>query len=604
MHDSVVLWTRITTQGADDIEVTWEIARDLEMTEVVASGVTLARASRDHTVKVIPEGLAGHTTYFYRFTVEQDGLRFPSLIGRTITAPAPGQAVERLRFGVTSCCGWRATGVLNGYRKLAERDLDAIFNLGDYYYEYGGVHDLPDHEIYRLEDYRTRHAQYKSAGDLQRAHQLHPWIVIWDDHESSNNSWFGGANNHSRDGSDPNDKPNPDSEGEPVDEGDWFERKAAAQQAYNEWMPIRGTDPAVIYRKLAYGDLLDIVMLDTRLEGRSLQANATDVTDAGSAEGIQSIIEDAADGQLGDPGNEILGIDAQVNDPDRTMISETQREWLFDSLDSSTATWKLIGNQVMMSQLKLVNIPETVAQALLIPTGDEPSLGFVQSGGVYLANDLWDGYNAERVRVFTHIKDAGFNNVVVITGDIHSSWANDLYIDPFIDQAATIAGVDQHVGVEFVTPGITSGGFGEQEGPFLEAAVPAQNPGTRWVDLTQRGYMVLDVTQERVQADWFHHNGFGEISEQDNHGASWFTENGNNRLKETSAPASVADTRPRPDGPGPGFAQPPEAEVTPARESEEASSSGSGTMSLAGLGAIAGAVLLKRRLKLASKGKP
>ncbi len=517
--DSVVLWTRLTlpaAAAAGDVAVRWVLAHDVDLTDVVATGETIATAARDHTVKIVPGGLAGYTTYYFAFEVDLGGTTWRSLTGRTRTSPAPGQAVDRLRFAVTSCANLGGGRIFNAYRLLCEKDVDAVFALGDYYYEYGGDELEPTLEITTLADYRVRHGFYKRDADLQRAHQLFPWIVAWDDHESANNSWFGGANNHSRDGTDPNETDGGTRPAqEPIDEGPWEQRKAWAQQAYDEWMPLRVTDPAVIYRRVPYGDLVDVLVLDTRLDGRDLQA-----------EGL--------DGETG-------SVDAAVNDPDRAMLSDAQRSWFFDALTTSTARWRIVGNQVMMSQLRLVNLPQTLSDLLLLPTGDEPQLALVQSGGVIAATDLWDGYIAERERVFDHVKQQGVENVVVITGDIHTSWANDLYSDPLVDQVATAAGIaDLHVGVEFVTPGITSSGFPPEVASILEPLIPTQNPGTRFAELTRKGYVVLDVTPDRVQADWWWVATVDERSDQEEHGASWVTRHGANPLVAASTP-----TRPR-----------------------------------------------------------
>ncbi len=567
-HDSVVLWTRVDGVRGD-VTLRWEVATDLAFRDVVASGTATAPAARDHTVRVVADGLAGFTTHWYRFAVEVGGITWRSLVGRTKTAPAPGQDPGRLRFGVTSCANLAGGKVFNAYRLLARRDLDAVFALGDYFYEYGANDVEPIHETYRLEDYRTRHAFYKRNADLQRAHQLHPWICIWDDHESSNNTWFGGANNHSRDGSDVNDQPNPDAgDLEPVDEGDWFQRKAWAQQAYDEWMPMRSTDPAVIYRRLAYGDLLDVLMVDTRLEGRDLQAVAQT------------------------SGGEQGSFDASINDPDRQMYSPAQRDWLLANLSASTATWRLIGNQVMMSQLKFTNaIPETLRQQL--PDAFQGIDG-VGSGGIISAPDLWDGYNAERNRLYDHIKAEGIENVVVITGDIHSSWANDLYTDPVVDQPIHVAGIeDRHVGVEFITPGITSGGFPPEAAPAFEADFRANNPNLRWMELTRNGYLVLDVDADRVQADWWFVATIDAVSDDEEYGASWATSTAANRLAEASAP-----TQDRPGAPGTPPEQPEPAEVPgPAAPSPSTAAplpvTGGGLA--VGAAAVLGAVALRRR---------
>lgn len=238
------------------------MATDPGLTEIVAKGRVNATADRDWCVKVDVTRLQPGTTYYYDFT---SGGR-TSITGRTRTAPAG--AAERLRFAVVSCSNY-PEGYFNAYRNIADRhDLDAVIHLGDYVYEYGEAGELgratdPPHEMVTLADYRARYAQYRLDPDLRAAHQQHPFIAVWDDHESTNNSWYGGADNH-----DPG-------------EGDWFERKAVSARVYDEWMPIRLPDsaqPLKIWRHLPYGELADLVMLDTRLWGRDQQPGMFDGT--------------------------------------------------------------------------------------------------------------------------------------------------------------------------------------------------------------------------------------------------------------------------------------------------------------------------------------
>ena len=460
LPDAVVLWTRVTpspeaTPGSGagpDVPVTWELARSSSFDAVVSSGTVTASAVSDHTVKVDVRGLAPGATYFYRFRAA--GAVSP--IGRTFTAPAHDAAVGRLRFGVVSCSDWEG-GFFSSYRHLAARDdLDAVVHLGDYLYEYaagkfpvaGGravrAH-LPAHEIVSLADYRIRHAQYKTDPDLQALHAKVPWIVVWDDHESANDAWAGGAENH-----------------DPRVEGDWASRKAASVQAYDEWMPVR-TNAGRIYRRLRFGTLAELSMLDLR-SYRSEQ---------------------------------VRGIGRQVDDPARTMTGRDQMEWLTAGLATSPTQWQLIGNSVMFAPILLPPLDRRTTGALTELTG-------VSSGGIPYNTDQWDGYTADRRRLLDTIAAAGLRNVVFLTGDIHTSWAVDIPVDAadypgagtiateFVVPSVTSANIDELLGV----PPRTAS-------PSLEATVTASNRHVRFVELDSHGYGVLDVTSGAAQMDWF-----------------------------------------------------------------------------------------------------
>lgn len=417
LPDAVILWTRVTTDGGGPVDVTWRVATDPALEDEVATGTVTTDASRDFTVKVDVTGLAAGTTYYYRFEVGDER----SARGRTRTAPTG--AVDRLRIGVVSCASY-AHGYFHVYGAIAEQaDLDLVVHLGDYIYEYadGEYGDVrtydPPHEIVALDDYRRRYAHYRKDALLKAAHRQHPFVAVWDDHETANNSYPDGAENH-----------------DPSTEGAWADRKAAAIQAYAEWMPIRDqADPLQIWRSFRYGDLVDLLMLDTRLWGRSPQA----------------------------PSNS----DPSIEDEERTLLGDDQEAWLGEQLRTSTARWRLIGQQVMMGRL---------AQFLNV--------------------DQWDGYPAARQRFYDVVESEGVGDVVVLTGDIHSSWAMDLARDPEGGyDPATGAG---SIAVEFVVPAVTSPGLGLAIGDALEV----ENPWMKFVDTDRRGYVVLDVTPERVQA--------------------------------------------------------------------------------------------------------
>ncbi|MBX3248563.1 MAG: alkaline phosphatase D family protein [Myxococcales bacterium] len=429
LPDAIILWTRVTPSVDGPVEVTWELARDRAMTDVVASGEVTTSAARDYTVKVDVTGLEAGTTYFYRFGAE--GGR--SLVGRTRTAPR-GE-VDRLRFAVVSCSSY-AHGWFHVYRHLAEQpDLDAVLHLGDYIYEYatsyyGSEREYePPHEIISLSDYRTRYAQYRRDPDLQAVHQQHPFVCVWDDHESANDSWRDGAQNH-----------------DPRTEGSWEERIAVAYQAYAEWLPIREQEEGKLWRAFDYGSLADVVMLDTRIWGRDEQASSAD--------------EDLAD-------------------PSRTILGEDQEAWLGEQLAASTAKWKVLGQQVMVGHLSTSSMGEFMPFNL----------------------DQWDGYQGARQRLYDQLERT--ENPIVLTGDIHSHWAIELPRDPFdgIYDPETGAG---SVGVELVTSSVSSPGMPDRRiARGLETALLRNNPHIKHINFSYRGWILLDLTPARAQADYW-----------------------------------------------------------------------------------------------------
>ncbi|MCB9752905.1 MAG: alkaline phosphatase D family protein [Myxococcales bacterium] len=461
LADSVILWTRVSPAGDDPIEVFYEVALDPEFAERVAAGYVMTDGARDFTVKLDTEAMTSSTSYYYRFKA----LGRSSPIGRTRTAAAGPWA--RLRFAVCSCSNY-AYGYFTAYGGVAGRaDLDAVLHLGDYIYEYGdgqygSFRELdPPYEILTLEDYRRRYAHYRGDPHLQEAHRQHPFINVWDDHESANDAYNGGAENHD------------------ADEGPWPDRLAAAEQAYNEWLPTREGAPGIIYRTMRFGDLLDLIMLDTRIIGRDKQSP----------------------------------LPMEQNDPERTLLGPVQEAWLEEQLVSSTAKWRLIGQQVMMAPYRG-------------PAG-------------ILNADQWDGYSAARDRFLEVIESNGIGNTVVLTGDIHSSWACDIPRDPMSYDAESGAG---SVIVEFVTPSITSPGPGED----IAELVFAYNPHIRWGEGAKHGYLLLDVDEQRILGEWYHYASItidGEIPGEFVRGFA--LEDGARHLVEVQSPsAPIAEAPP------------------------------------------------------------
>ncbi|WP_330256570.1 alkaline phosphatase D family protein [Nocardia sp. NBC_00565] len=415
-------------------------------------------AESDHTVKVDVTDLPPGSGYFYRFTA----FGVHSSIGRTRTAPAASEEVQRLRFGVVSCANWEA-GYFGAYRHLANRtDLDAIVHLGDYLYEFGrgkyGVRSgavrshEPADEIVTLADYRIRHAQYKTDPDLLALHARVPFICTWDDHEFADNAWSGGANNHN-----------------PATQGDWQPRRAASARAYLEWMPVRATSSGAevqIYRRLRFGTLAELSMLDLR-SYRDQEVKPV----AGWRE---------------------------VDNPARTITGKTQMDWLTAGLASAPVQWKLIGNSVMIAPLVFPPLEPATTEAITTLLG-------VPRSGVPANADQWDGYTADRRTLFQSIADQPVSDVIFLTGDIHSSWAADLPIDP-VDYPG-----GPTVGTEFVVPSVTSSSLGELlKAPPRTVAVPieesikAVNRHLRYVEMESHGYGVLEITPAQAQMDWFY----------------------------------------------------------------------------------------------------
>ncbi|WP_406728033.1 alkaline phosphatase D family protein [Streptomyces sp. GD-15H] len=460
LPDGVLLWTRVTPTPeaipgsglGPDTEVGWTVARDKAFTAVVARGSTRATAASDHTVKADIRGLQPATDYWFRFSA--GGTESP--VARTRTAPAADAAVTGLRFGVVSCSNWEA-GHFSAYRHLAARgDLDAWLHLGDYIYEYGiGEYGTrgrtvrphaPAHEIVTLADYRVRHAKYKTDPDLQALHAKAPVVAIWDDHEFANDTWSGGAENHT--------------EGA---EGTWAARQSAAKQAYFEWMPVRPALAGTTYRRLRFGRLADLSLLDLR-SFRSQQVS--------------------------------LG-DGEVDDPERTLTGRAQLDWLKAGLSASDTTWRLVGTSVMISPLALGALPASLLKPLA-------KLLDLPQEGLALNTDQWDGYTDDRRELLAHLRTNAIGNTVFLTGDIHMAWANDVPVNagtyPLSPSAAT----------EFVVTSVTSDNLddivGVSEGTVSAVASPlikATNRHVHWVDTDRHGYGVLDITAERAQMDYY-----------------------------------------------------------------------------------------------------
>ncbi|MCR5865737.1 MAG: alkaline phosphatase D family protein [Aquincola tertiaricarbonis] len=478
LSDRVILWTRVTPNGPRGaVPVQWVVARDPGLTQVVLRGTAKTNPDRDYTVKVDAIGLQPGTTYYYRFKAE--GTDSP--IGRTRTLPVG--AVDRLRMAVVSCSN-HAYGYFNAYRQIAARaDLDLVLHLGDYLYEYGTNQygtarpTEPATEITSLADYRMRHAQYKRDADLQALHRQHPMIAIWDDHEITNDAWKDGAQNHT--------------EGA---EGVWNERVNRALKAYFEWMPTRAVDTTDLrknWRSFRFGNLADVVMLEERLAGRAQQL--------------------PAGGQFTQTG--------AFTDASRSLLGSEQEAWVADTLRRSTTQWRFLGQGVMFAQLKGVGAANAAG------------------GGAFLNADQWDGYQPARNRIYDILKGnattPGVGNVVVLTGDIHSSWAADLTQDPNNPDLAS-GGYNPATGegsraVEFVGTSVTSPGVNDPQGSTA-AFLRSQNPHFKYIDLMRRGYMLIDATPQRVVGEWWYVDTVASISNVQVFGTAFEVQAGTNHL--------------------------------------------------------------------------
>ena len=478
LADRVILWTRVTATGNGDVDVGWEIAEESDFARPLASGTVRTGAASDFTVKVDATGLVANRSYYYRFGC----LGALSPVGRTRTLPTG--TVSRVRFAVFSCSNY-PTGYFNVYADAAQfNDIDVGLHLGDYIYEYAaggyasqnaasmGRVSKPANEIITLSDYRQRYQQYRTDPDLQAVHARMPFITVWDDHELSNDTWTGGAENH-----------------DPATEGLWAARRQMAIQAYHEWMPIRlpnAARPDRIYRSFDFGNLVSLHMLDTRVVGRDKQlAYASYV-------GADRSFNSAA-------------FTADASNPTRQLMGAEQSAWLQNQMGKSSATWQILGQQVLMARMLLpapmvlgtTGYPAYFAIAAKVKAGTPLSAAEQQllaATPLPYNLDAWDGYPAARETVLNMARTLN-KNLVVLAGDTHNAWASDL---------ADLQG--RAVGVEFGVPAVSSPGF---EGYFPTAAPAMVAAGMeqligplQYAETASRGFMVLTVTPTETRAEY------------------------------------------------------------------------------------------------------
>jgi len=491
LPDAVVIWTRITPTADQPIDVDWEMATDTAFANIIASGMYTTDIDRDYTVKLDVAGLNAATTYYYRFSA----LGGTSITGRTRTAPAGNS--EHLKFAVASCNNYQS-GYFSAFGRLAERnDIDAVLHLGDFIYEYQtggygyteevGRGHQPDHEILGLSDYRIRYSYYRLDDDLRRAMQQHPFILIWDDHEVANDAWLNGANNHTD------------------NEGDYADRKSAATQALFEWVPIRDNATQTVYRSFSYGNMADVIMLDTRHEARAEQVDTLE--------------------------------DPTLTDPDRYLLGPEQMQWFKDGLTNSTATWKVVGNQIVFAQLFV----------------EELDAAFFD-GARHLFLDTWYGYPTKREEVINHIVDNDIDNIVFLTGDVHISLSFDVSTAPRDTLVYNAESGMGSIAVEAVTPSISSDNYDELFGAgvasVLASVFPQYNPHNKFIEVIQHGYIVLDLTDEKAQMDYYYlDNGMATPNSTESFFTGFYTNVNENYLNPTDTPAPPKATQqiPAPD---------------------------------------------------------
>ena len=463
LADRVIIWTRVTPpDSARGVAVTWEVAETPDFASVYRLDTLSTTPARDYTVKVDVDALKPNTTYYYRFKA----LGRTSPVGRTKTAPVQGR--DSLKFAVVSCSNWE-WGFFNAYEKIADRaDVDAVLHLGDYIYEYGRGRygdttirkNLPAYEIVSLQDYRTRHSQYRLDRGLRLMSQQHPLIAIWDDHEVANNAYTEGAQNHQAD-----------------KEGDYQQRKAAARQAYYEWIPIR--ESGKHYRSFSYGTLADLIMLDERLEGKTKPVDS-----------------------LTDPA---------YGSEERSMLGSTQLNWFENQLTNSKATWKVIGNQVMFADIELSAVYPNMPRNL----------------------DSWDGYPAEKLKVRNFITERKMKDVIFLTGDTHASWAIEVATEvKKTYDPKTSAGA---FAVELGTTSVSSANDDEYRSAdtvrMMEKALLAKNPHIKYLNDRDHGYLLLTLYPTSAKAEWYYMETLRQPNSAERLGAKYSFSKGSVKLQ-------------------------------------------------------------------------
>ncbi|HGS5723377.1 alkaline phosphatase [Vibrio parahaemolyticus] len=480
----VIIWTRVTT-AASYVDVSWQVASDMEFSNVVQSGVFTTDTGRDFTVKVDVQNLNANSQYYYRFIVGE----MMSEVGQTQTLPEDG--VEKASMAVVSCANYPA-GYFHVYREILNQHeqspFDVVLHLGDYIYEYGaggyasedaaalGREPSKGAECITLDDYRKRYAQYRQDADLQALHAKLPMIAVWDDHELANDTWKNGAENHQD------------------DEGSFIDRRAAAAAAWTEWLPVRENtfSNMLIYRQFSFGNLVNLMMLDTRLVGRDKPLDYFSLN-APTMEAIGGLV-------------------AQSRSADRELLGTEQLAWLMNELNTHDAKWNVLGQQVLMSRMELPSSVMTAMFQLFTSTEEKKTEALLAVNTAitgYLADpsadpislpynlDAWDGYYVEREKVYQLAK-ASSGNFVCLAGDTHNAWASELK-----DVS------NNPIGVEFATSSVSSPGLEEYLAldpvaiAQMEYTLPHLVSELQWADIKQRGFMRVTFTADAAQSTWY-----------------------------------------------------------------------------------------------------
>ncbi|SDS84447.1 alkaline phosphatase D [Maribacter dokdonensis] len=482
-NSGVIIWTRYTTAN---VEIIWEVSTQSDFSSILRTGKITTETSRDNTLAIELTELEADQKLYYRFISTSDNSI--SVVGETITLPTDA---TQAKLAVCSCSNYQA-GLFNAYDAMANSDADIIVHLGDYFYEYGAggygstaenaflnrSHE-PEGEIISLDDYRTRYKQYRSDTSLQLAHQKKPFICVWDDHEIANDTYKEGAENHDE-----------------ATEGSFEVRKQNALQTYSEFLPfsrISADDNSLIYRSVNIGNLVNLVLMDTRLIGRDKQLSITDYFTATSFDAV--------------------AFQTALSDPNRSILGTEQRDWVISEIGNSSAKWQVLGQQVLMGKM---NVPAELLTAFGSPNfatiltelvtiklrhlNNDPTLTpeeIARVTSVIPYNlDAWDGYPVDREIIYGALNG---KKIVTLAGDTHNAWQNTL-----------IAADGSEVGIELATSSVSSPGFetylGATVTPELIAgfqeAMTTLIDNLNYFDASRRGFMMTTFTSTEVTSEW------------------------------------------------------------------------------------------------------
>ncbi|MEO9659994.1 MAG: alkaline phosphatase D family protein [Maribacter dokdonensis] len=482
-NTGVIIWTRYTTAN---VEIIWEVSTQSDFSSILRTGKITTETSRDNTLAIELTELEADQKLYYRFISTSDNSI--SVVGETITLPTDA---TQAKLAVCSCSNYQA-GLFNAYDAMANSDADIIVHLGDYFYEYGAggygstaenaflnrSHE-PEGEIISLDDYRTRYKQYRSDTSLQLAHQKKPFICVWDDHEIANDTYKDGAENHDE-----------------ATEGSFEVRKQNALQAYSEFLPfsrLSADNNSLIYRSVNIGNLVNLVLMDTRLIGRDKQLSITDYFTA--------------------TGFDAVAFQTALSDPNRSILGTEQRDWVISEISNSNAKWQVLGQQVLMGKM---NVPAELLTAFGSPNfatiltelvtiklrhlNNDPALTpeeIARVTSVIPYNlDAWDGYPVDREIIYGALNG---KKIVTLAGDTHNAWQNTL-----------IAADGSEVGIELATSSVSSPGFetylGANVTPELIAgfqeAMTTLIDNLNYFDASRRGFMMTTFTTTEVTSEW------------------------------------------------------------------------------------------------------